>query len=177
MKCNILFFLLAAGVIGVGVVAPAPVFGQESGALPAAAVFDRLKALEGRWVGRSTKGWEEAVQFQTIAAGSVVLHQSFDAHPGEKMMTMFYLHEGRLMLTHFCVSGNQPRLAATQFEDDGRTVTFTFHDATGIASRDQGHMDKLVYRFIDEDHVTAQWTWYQDGSENWLEEIRLERTP
>ena len=26
-------------------------------------------------------------------------------------------------------------------------------------------------RFVDADHFTSQWTWYQDGKESWMEEI------
>ena len=35
--------------------------------------------------------------------------------------------------------------------------------------------NKALYRFEDADHVTSRWTWYQDGTEKWLEEIRLVR--
>lgn len=143
----------------------------------AKAAFDRFKKLEGKWRGKSTKGWEEAVNFKTIAQGSVVVENSFDAHPNETMMTMFHMDNERLVLTHYCVAGNQPRLAATEFEEDGRKITFTFLDGTNLPSRDKGHMDKAVFQFLDDNHVTSRWTWYQDGKENWMEEIRLERVP
>ncbi|HKY04889.1 MAG TPA: hypothetical protein VJQ56_08365, partial [Blastocatellia bacterium] len=108
---------------------------------------------------------------------SAVVGTSFDAHPNETMMTMFYLDGDRLLLTHYCVARNQPRLAATSFADGGRTITFTFLDSTNLKSRNQGHMDKAIFRFIDENHITSQWTWYQDGKESWMEEIHLERLP
>lgn len=142
---------------------------------PAQAAFERFKKLEGQWHGRSTKGWEETVSFKTIAQGSVVVENSFDAHPNETMMTMFYLDGERLMLTHYCVAKNQPRLEATSFENDGKTITFTFLDATNLPSRDKGHMDKAVFRFVDDNKFSTQWTWYQDGKESWMEEIVLER--
>jgi hypothetical protein len=44
-----------------------------------------------------------------------------------------------------------------------------------MPSRNRGHMDKAVFRFIDDNHVSSQWTWYQDGKESWMEEITLER--
>jgi hypothetical protein len=141
----------------------------------ARAAFERFKKLDGQWQGRSTKGWEEIVSFKAIAKGSIVVESSFDAHPNETMMTMFHLDGERLMLTHYCVAGNQPRLQATAFEDEGKTITFTFLDATNLPSRDRGHMDKLVFRFIDDNHVTSQWTWYQNGKESWMEEIQLDR--
>jgi len=137
--------------------------------------FERLKRFEGKWMGRSTKGWEEVINFKTIAQGSVVHESSFDAHPNETMATMYYLDGSRLLLTHYCVSRTQPRLQATSFDDGGRKVTFTFLDATSLSSRDKGHMDKVVINFIDDSHFTSQWTWYQDGKERWLEEIKYER--
>src|SRR5215211_7706648 len=48
---------------------------------PARTAFERLKKLEGNWKGRSTKGWEEATSYKTIAQGTVVVGTSFDAHP------------------------------------------------------------------------------------------------
>ena len=137
--------------------------------------FEQFKKLEGAWKGKSTKGWEEIVNFKTIAKGSVVVESSFDAHPNETMMTMFHLDGERLMLTHFCVARNQPRLVATSFSEDGKTITFSFLDGGNLPSRDRGHMDKALYKFIDDNHVSTQWTWYQDGKEKWMEEIVLER--
>lgn len=142
---------------------------------PALAAFERFKKLEGRWKGKSTKGWVEDVTYKTIAEGSVVLGTSFDAHPNETMLTLFHLDGDRLMLTHYCVAKNQPRLVATSFSEDGKTITFTFLDGTNLPSRDRGHMDKVIFRFADENHVSSRWTWYQNGKESWMEEIMLER--
>ncbi len=140
-----------------------------------AAVFEQFQKLAGKWNGKSTKGWEEEVTIKSIAGGSVVEFSSFDAHPGEEMRTLMHMDGERLVLTHYCIAKNQPRLAATSIEKGGRQVTFTFLDATNLSSRDKGHMDKVVYRFHDENHFSSQWTWYQDGGEEWMEEIHLHR--
>jgi GH24 family phage-related lysozyme (muramidase) len=141
----------------------------------AEAAYERLKALEGSWDGTSSKGWTDQLTFKTIAAGSAVIETSFDAHPGETMVTVFVLDGNRLLLTHYCVARNQPRLVATTIADGGRRVTFTFLDATNLSSRDRGHMDKATFDFVDDDHFTTRWTWYQDGKESWMEEIRMTR--
>ena len=144
---------------------------------PARLAFERFKKLEGAWQGRSTKGWEEVVSFKTIAQGSVVVETSFAAHPNETMMTMFHLDGERLMLTHYCVARNQPRLIATDIAADGKTITFTFLDGGNLPTRNKGHMDKAVFRFVDDNQVASKWTWYQDGKESWMEEITLARKP
>jgi hypothetical protein len=167
---------LAMLSLTIGLAAPVRnTFAATSAASPAADAFQRFKKLEGKWKGRSTKGWQETVEYKTIAAGTVVVESSFDAHPNEQMMTMVYLDGNRLMLTHYCVAKNQPRLVATSFSDEGRVIAFTFLDATNLASRDKGHMDKAIFRFIDDNHLTTQWTWYQNGKEDWMEQIDLER--
>jgi hypothetical protein len=147
---------------------------EERGRL-ARAAFERFKALAGRWNGESTKGWKEETTFRVIAQGSVVMSTSFDAHPNETMATMFYLDGEDLVLTHYCVARNQPRLRATSFEDGGKTIMFTFVDGGNLPSRDRGHMDRAVFRFEGPDAFTTRWTWYQDGQERWMEDIRQTR--
>lgn len=152
-----------------------PEVAREAAGATTNGVFERLKTLEGTWIGRSTKGWTEEVTYKVIAGGSVVMSLSFDAHPGEQMVTMYHLDGERLLLTHYCVAKNQPRLMATSVEENGRKVTFTFLDGTGMKSRDAGHMDSLVMQFHDNDRFTSQWTWYQDGASSWMEEIEMVR--
>ena len=144
-------------------------------ATPARLAFERFKQIEGVWQGRSTKGWVERSVFKTIAAGSCVMETSFDAHPNESMVTMYHMDGEQLMLTHYCVAKNQPRMRATEISPDGSTVTFTFLDGTNIPTRDRGHMDKAVFKFESPDRFTSQWTWYQNGKEQWMEEIEYTR--
>ena len=152
---------------------------SSSEATPALAkrAFERLKALEGTWTSASTKGWAGEVTYQRIARDSVLLGTSrVDPHGDELMATAYHLDGDRLVLTHYCVAGNQPQLEATEIQDDGRHIIFTFRDATGIASRDEGHMDKAIFQLVDDDRFTSRWTWYEKGTESWLEEIEHQRT-
>ena len=142
---------------------------------PAQLAFGHLNRLTGTWSATSTKGWTEQVTFKTIAAESAVVETSLNAHPNETMTTVFHMDGTRLLLTHYCVAMSQPRLMATSFADGGRTVTFTFLDATNLPTHDHGHMDKVVYRFIDDDHMTSQWTWFAQGKEQWMEEVTATR--
>lgn len=139
-------------------------------------VFERFKALAGRWEGRSTKGWTGTSNYSVIARGSVVMGLSeFTDAPGHGMATMIYMDGDRLLLTHYCEARNQPRLVATGVEEGGRVVVFTFLDGTNLASRDVGHMDKVIVHFPEDDHFTSRWTWYQNGQETWMEEITYTR--
>ena len=136
------------------------------------AAFENLKALAGQWEGQSTKGWTEVLDIDVIAAGTCVLETSRFAHgDGDGMATMFHLDGPHLMLTHYCMAKNQPRLRAAEISDDGKQILFTFLDGTNLASRDVGHMDKVKIQFQDSDHFRSQWTFYANGQEKWMEEI------
>ena len=149
----------------------APPAAKGEAAKVAQAAWERLKSLEGKWIGVSTKGWTDTLTYRVVAAGSVLAEESFGAHPDETMYSMFHLDGDRLLMTHYCVARNQPRLQATSFADGTRMMEFTFLDITGVPSRDQGHMDKCVLTFVDEDHLKVQWTWYQDGKATPMEDI------
>jgi hypothetical protein len=139
-------------------------------------VFERFRALSGEWRGRSSTGWTDRSSVRVIAAGSVVVATSdFEAHPHETMITLYHLDGPRMMLTHYCVAQNQPRLQVTGVRDRGRSVTFSFRDGTNLLSRNQGHMDQAVFEFQDDDHFSSRWSFYRDGRKDWMEEIHYER--
>ncbi len=151
-------------------------YDAEISAEEATAAFEHLKSLAGDWRAKSTRGWDEVVTYEVVAGGSVVMEtNTFADAPDNTMYTMFHLDGARLLATHYCASGNQPRLMATAIADDGKRVTFTYLDSTGLPSRDHGHMDQAVFRFLNQDTFTSKWTWYAKGNEQWMEEIEHRR--
>lgn len=136
--------------------------------------FEHLKRLAGQWQQRSTNDWEGSATIRVIAGGSaVMLTSKVDPHPGsdETMVTVFHMDGDRLMLTHYCVAKNQPRLVATSISADGRAIEFAFRDATNLRSADHGHMSRAVYTLESEDRYRSRWTFSQKGQERWMEEI------
>jgi hypothetical protein len=178
--------LLAAGLLCFAAVPGAPAAGSNAEpGVPAAAAreaFERIKALSGRWRGGSTKGWTDEVRIRPIAGGSAVVEDGGGspagengAHPGEEMMTVFYLDGDRLMLTHYCVARNHPRLVASAIADGGRSLRFRFVDGANLESRDRGHMDSVVMRIDGPDRFTSRWTWFDHGRSKWTEAIERVR--
>ncbi len=83
----------------------------------------------------------------------------------DEMISMINLDgPNRLLLTHYCTAGNQPRMAAN-VSPDGKTITFTYVDATNLATPDAGHMQKMVLTMLDENHHTEKWTYADHGKE------------
>jgi hypothetical protein len=142
----------------------------------AAAAFERLKTLAGKWSAHSSQGWDGTSTIEVIAGGSAILMKSqIDPHGLETMATLMHLDGDRLLLTHYCIAGNQPRLESTQISPDGSRIELTFRDGTNLPSRDHGHMDSAILELVDTNTYRSRWTWYQDGSERWLEQIEHRR--
>ena len=136
--------------------------------------FERLFDLAGTWEGHSTEGWTARITIEVIARGSAILERSnFEAHPGETMLSLFHMDQGRLVLQHTCVAGNQPLLEASEISRE--TLSFRYRSGLDLASRDQGHMDAADFRFDGPDAFSSRWSWFQQGRTSWMEEIRYAR--
>ena len=129
----------------------------------ASKTFDALKSLEGNWSGKNSQGQPIEVSFRSTAGGSALMSEIHGRGP-ENMITMFHMDNDRLMMTHYCGAGNQPRMRATM-APDGKSVAFDFIDATNLATPDAGHMQHVVFSMPDADHHTEEWTFLDHGKE------------
>jgi hypothetical protein len=125
-------------------------------------VLDRFKSMTGTWIGKSSTGDASQVTYQLMGGGTGVMAESHMA--SEDMTSMFYVDGNRLLMTHFCPSGNQPRMVAT-ISPDLKTVSFDFLDATNLPGPQAGHMHRAVYLFTDADHYSEEWTWRKEGKD------------
>jgi len=124
--------------------------------------FNAIKNLPGTWEGKTEMG-DVQVVFKTTARGSAVMSEIL-GH--EDMISMFHMDgPDRLMLTHYCAVGNEPRMLAS-VSPDGKTITFNFVDATNLASPDAAHMHRMVLTLVDDNHHTELWTFSDHGKEH-----------
>ncbi len=128
--------------------------------------FASIKALAGNWEGKTQMSDPVQVSFRLTAGGSAVMSEIVSQMKGkpEDMITMFNMDGDRLLLTHYCAAGNQPRMKASA-SADGKTLTFDFLDATNLSSPDAPHMHRVVFSFIDGNHHTEEWHFAVGGKE------------
>jgi hypothetical protein len=122
--------------------------------------FDQLKTLEGSWEA-SLDGQPLHVTLRVTSKGNALMHEMKGAGP-DNPITMFHLDGDRLMLTHYCDAGNQPRMVAT-ISPDGKTIVFDFVEATNLLTSQMGHMQRVTFTFIDSDHHTEKWEFAMAG--------------
>jgi hypothetical protein len=130
-------------------------------ASPAQKSFEQLKSLDGAWEGKTADGQPVQVDYRVTSGGSALMSE---IKGKEDMISMFNLDGDRLLITHYCGAGNQPRMVASA-SPDGKTITLAFLDATNLATPDAGHMDRLVISMLDANHHTEEWVFKDHGKE------------
>jgi hypothetical protein len=123
--------------------------------------FDLLKGLEGNWAGKNQQGQPIQVTFRMTAGGSALMSEIL-GHGPENMITMFHMDGDRLLMTHYCGAGNQPRMKVVS--SDAKSVSFEFVDGTNIGPGD-GHMQHVTFTEADADHHVEEWVFLDHGKE------------
>jgi hypothetical protein len=125
------------------------------------AAFARLQSLAGEWQADTQMG-KVRVTYEPIAGGTaLVAREKGDKMP--EMLTVFHLDNGRLLLTHYCMAGNQPRMQAQSFNPATGELKFQFLDATNLSSPAAGHMRNATFKLVDHTHLIEEWQFYENG--------------
>ena len=139
----------------------------------AGTAFSRLKALVGDWDVETSHGKAHS-RFELIAGGSVLL-EHFTEPSGQEMLTAYHLDGSRLVLTHYCLAGNQPQMVAEKFDGASGELEFAFAGGSNI-SPGAGHMHDAVFHLTSNDHLEAKWDFVEAGKVKFSEEIHYTRT-
>jgi Ni/Co efflux regulator RcnB len=145
--------------------------GQDSNA-----ALDRFKQLAGEWVGKGMHGdmeHEIRVVYKVTAGGSAVV-ETIDPGSEHEMVTVIHPDGDALLLTHYCMLGNQPHMKAMPKAGDNK-VAFEFVKATNLKSDKDMHMHDATFTFVDKDTLKTEWTHYQDGKESGKAVFELKR--
>lgn len=137
--------------------------------------FEQIKGLAGVWRGPVTleppqkevnNGDATQVSMRVTSRGNALVHEMKDPsvpddpsrydHP----LTMFYLDNDRLLLTHYCDAGNRPRMVARS-SPDGKIVEFDFLDVAG--GTQFGNMQHAIFTTVDANHHIEDWTYMMPG--------------
>ncbi|PYS65955.1 MAG: hypothetical protein DMF74_02430 [Acidobacteria bacterium] len=156
-KLTLLIILVATAAVALPQQMPMPkTSGPQSDAQKA---FETLKTLAGSWEG-SIMGMPVQITIRVTSSGNAILHEGTSSGMKDNPITMLYVESDRLLLTHYCDSGNRPRMQG-KLSPDGKTVTFDFLDVSGNAQRFLMH--DAAFTLIDANHHIEEWTYIMSG--------------
>jgi hypothetical protein len=123
--------------------------------------FEQLKSLVGEWRGRDGEGRVVEVSY-SLTAGNTAVMETLKMADGSNMVSLYHPNGEKLMMTHYCLLNNQPRMQAS---GDDKSLTFSLVDVTNLLSPSAPHMGKLVLSFPDKNHLRHEWTLRASGRE------------
>ncbi|HEY3242943.1 MAG TPA: hypothetical protein VGM03_06275 [Phycisphaerae bacterium] len=174
---NKMHWTLVSSIAGFGLIASAPAAGQEAKKESAAAAqLERLKKLAGKWQGTGDQAEhkEVTVSYKVTAGGSAVMETLFADTPNE-MVTVYTLDGDDLVLTHYCMMGNQPHMKAEK-GTDAKTIKFicTGHGGN-MKSENDPHMHAVTHTFVDDNHLVSEWVMQDKGQTTHTAHFELQR--
>jgi len=131
---------------------------------PTNAGLEKMKKLAGTWVAADKDGkpTDDVVSvIKVTAAGSVIHETLFPGQPHE-MVSIYTVDGPDLVMTHYCMLGNQPRMKA-KTKSLGNKLNFEFVGGTNLDPQKDKHMHSAILTFIDDDHIEVDGTGWEDG--------------
>ena len=144
--------------------------------IQATAAFDRLKQMAGEWESKDSAGKKSHLHYEVVSSGSAVVERYVSDSMGadNAMETVYYLDGDRLLLTHYCMAGNQPRMEADAYDASSGELRFRFLDGTNLPPA-SGHMHSARFHFINADRLSAEWDFHENGRLKQTETEQLTR--
>ena len=169
------FAVLAALVLSAGPVAAAP-NPAPAPARPTLASLERFKTLAGEWVaaedGDMVKKGDLVARYAVTASGSAVVETVFPGSEHE-MMTVYHADGPDLVLTHYCMEGNQPRMRARGAQ--GSRIAFAYDGGTNIDPKRDRHMHSATFDLVGADEIRSEWNEIAEGKTVFLARMHLVR--
>ena len=131
---------------------------------PTNAGLEKMKTLVGTWVtaDKDGKATDEVVSIIKLTAGGSAVHETL--FPGQPMeMVSVYTADGEnLLMTHYCVLGNQPQMKAEPKSAD-KEVRFEFVGGSNLDPKKDKHMHAATLKIVDADHIEIEGIAWENG--------------
>jgi hypothetical protein len=141
---------------------------DKTGKLPPAPTnsgFEKMKKLAGTWLAADEDG-KPTVQVMSIikvtAGGSAVHETLFPGQPQE-MVSVYTVDGPDLVMTHYCVLGNQPRLKADP-KSPANQICFQFAGGSNLDPTKDKHMHSATLTIVDDCHIEVAGVGWQGGA-------------
>ncbi len=126
--------------------------------------LERLKKLAGTWVAADKDGkpTDQVVSVIRVTAGGSAVHETLFPGQPQEMVSVYHLDGADLILTHFCMLGNQPRMKADP-KSPSNQIHFVFAGGTNLDPAKDMHMHEGTITFVDDDHIETCGVCWADG--------------
>jgi hypothetical protein len=144
-------------------------FGEDKAEHPAAgptnAGLEKMKTLVGTWVAADEDGnpTDQVVSVIKLTSGGSAVHETIFPDQPHEMISMYTAEGSDVVLTHYCMLGNQPRMKATPKPDDN-LLRFEFAGGSNLDPKKDKHMHAATLTIVDSDHIQIEGIAWENGA-------------
>jgi hypothetical protein len=133
-------------------------------AAPTNAGLEKMKTLVGTWVAADEDGkpTDQVVSVIKLTAGGSAVHETLFPNQPHEMISIYTVDGPDLVMTHFCMLGNQPRLKADS-NSAANQLNFQFAGGSNLNPKKDKHMHAATLTFIDSDHIEIEGIGWENG--------------
>jgi hypothetical protein len=139
--------------------------GAKLPARPTNAGLEKMKKLAGTWLAadKDGKATDQVVSIIKVTAGGSAVHETLFPGQPQEMVSIYTADGPDLILTHYCVLGNQPRMKADP-KSPRNQIVFRFAGGTGLNPAKDKHMHEATLTFVSDDRIEVQGTGWENGA-------------
>ena len=129
---------------------------------PAQKAFNDFSKLVGVWQGDYANGKSHQVSYK-LTANNTVLVETWTMSATRESMTLYALDGDRLIATHYCPQGNQPRLSLVGKAKAGK-YQFHFLDGTNLQDANGAHQHAFWLQLDSANHFSRSETYIKNSA-------------
>jgi len=138
---------------------------EHSAAAPTNAGLEKMKKLVGTWVAADKDGQptEQVVSVIKLTAGGSAVHETIFPDQPHEMVSLYTVDGSDLVMTHYCMLGNQPRMKADP-KSAANQLKFEFAGGGNLDPKKDKHMHAATLTIVDPDHIELEGIGWENGA-------------
>jgi hypothetical protein len=127
--------------------------------------LEKMKKLAGTWLlaDKDGKPTDQVASIIKVTAGGSAVHETLFPGQPHEMISLYTADGPDLVLTHYCVLGNQPRLKADPNSPPNQLV-FRFAGGSNLNPKKDKHMHDATLTIVSEDQIEVNGTGWENGA-------------
>jgi hypothetical protein len=141
---------------------------DKTGKLPPAPTnsgFEKMKKLAGTWLAADQDGkpTDQVVSIIKVTAGGSAVHETLFPGQPHEMVSIYTVDGPDLVMTHYCVLGNQPRMKADP-KSPANQIRFQFAGGSNLDPKKDKHMHAATLTIVDDGHIEIAGVGWEGGA-------------
>ena len=142
--------------------------GEKTGKLPPPPTnsgLEKMKKLAGTWLAADKDGQpiDQVVSIIKVTAGGSAVHETLFPGQPHEMVSIYTADGPDLVMTHYCVLGNQPRMKAEP-KSPANQISFQFAGGANLDPKKDKHMHAATLTIVDDSHIEVAGVGWEDGA-------------